>query len=174
MNGKLVGGFIVATALIAGAALYYLQVHHWYDEVQADAVEIELTLLGGAPEAILAENIEAIDASSSPIRFRACFDTPQSQAMLTETYESYDDPVPLIAPDWFGCFDAEAIGAALEEGAMLPFLGVANIEYGIDRVVAISEDGKGYAWNQINRCGKEVFDGNPPPPGCPPRPTPEE
>ncbi|MEO0692827.1 MAG: DUF6446 family protein, partial [Pseudomonadota bacterium] len=25
-------------------------------------------------------------------------------------------------------------------------------------------------WHQINACGEEVFDGNPPPDGCPPVP----
>ena len=89
---------------------------------------------------------------------------------LTETYEVYDQPTPLTAPGWFDCFDAQAIGAALEENQAIAFLGTANITYGFDRVVAIFPDGRGYAWHQINICGEEVFDGNPPPPGCPPPP----
>ena len=28
----------------------------------------------------------------------------------------------------------------------------------------------GFVWHQMNICGEEVFDGNPPPPGCPPPP----
>ena len=90
-----------------------------------------------------------------------------SQALLTETYELYDNPVPNNAPGWFDCFNAEAIGAALEDGSALAFLGQENIEYGIDRVVAITQDGRGYAWHQINACGEKVFDGEPTPEGCP-------
>ena len=90
-----------------------------------------------------------------------------SLPMLTETYVLYDDAVPLNAPDWFDCFDAARIGAALEDGSALAFLGTANITYGIDRIVAITDDGRGYAWHQINICGEEVFDGRPAPEGCP-------
>ena len=57
---------------------------------------IELTLIEtGQPEPILAENIQGINADTSPLRFRACFETPMTQAMLTETYETYDGAVPL-------------------------------------------------------------------------------
>ena len=112
----------------------------------------------------------AIDATSSPIRYRACFETSMSHAMLTKTYELDEQAVPLTAPGWFGCFDAAEIGAALEEGRALAFMGTANIEYGIDRVVAIHEDGRGWVWDQLNRCGEVVFDGNAAPEGCPPPP----
>ena len=71
------------------------------------------------------------------------------------------------APDWFDCFSSTEIGEALETGQALAFLGVENIEYGIDRVVAVLPDGRGFAWHQINRCGERVFDGDPPPEGCP-------
>jgi hypothetical protein len=39
--------------------------------------------------------------------------------------------------------------------------------YGVDRVVAITEDGRGYVWHQINRCGEVVFDGQAAPDDCP-------
>lgn len=171
MNGKILGGAIVFVALVAGAALYYLQVYHFYEEVSAEAAPVRLTLLDGSTEEILADNLRAIDASSSPIRFRACFDTPESIGMLTETYVVYAEAEPLNAPGWFDCFDAPALGAALSRGDAVAFLGEANVIYGIDRVVAIGMDGRGYAWHQINRCGAEVFDGNPPPEGCPPPPV---
>ena len=90
--------------------------------------------------------------------------------MLTETYVLYDDPVPTVAPGWFDCFDAEAIGVALSEGSALGFLGVENLIYGFDRIVAITEDGRGFSWHQINACGEVVFDGKPAPEGCPPPP----
>lgn len=167
MNGKLLGGGIVALSVIAGAAMYYLQVYHFYDEVADTTVQIELTYLDGTAEAIRAENIQAIDATSSPIRFRACFDTSEGIGMLTETYQVYSTATPLTAPDWFSCFDADALGAALEAGDAVAFLGVENIVYGIDRVVAIDFEGRGYAWHQINACGAKAFDGDPLPPECP-------
>lgn len=151
MNGKIVGGVIVAISVIAGISLYYLQVYHFYDEVAAESVEIRLTPVGdGAPEAIPAEGIEAIDATSSPIRFRACFTTPLSQALLTETYRLYDDAEPLNAPGWFGCFNATEIGEGLENGSAIAFIAEESIAEGVDRVVAVFDDGRAFAWHQLN------------------------
>jgi hypothetical protein len=173
MMGKILAGFIVIAALLAGGAMYYLQVYGYYSpvEVSSPAAEVRLTTVEGLVEPIIADGFEGIDADSSPIRFRACFTTPQSKAMMTETYVVYDEAVPLTAPGWFSCFDAEAIGTALEEGRAVAYLGEENITYGIDRVIAVLDDGRAFAWNQINRCGKEVFDGNPAPEGCPAQPA---
>lgn len=150
MNGKLVAGGIVALSLITGVAVYYLQEYYYYDRLDPAAAEIDLTLLDGQVEPIPAASVEAIDATSSPIRYRACFTTPLSHAMLTETYQMYDAAEPLVAPHWFDCFDAAEVGKALEQGRALAFLGVKDIHPGVDRVVAILEDGRGFAWNQLN------------------------
>ena len=151
MSGKIIGGLIVGIALAAGAAIYYLQVYAFYDRVSEEAANMRLTLLASdAPEAILVEEFEAIDGSSSPLRFRACFRTPLSTAMLTETYVLYEGAEPLVAPSWFDCFDAAGIGAALEEGRAIAFLGERNITQGIDRVVAVLDNGQAYAWHQLN------------------------
>ncbi|MEM8803442.1 MAG: DUF6446 family protein, partial [Pseudomonadota bacterium] len=114
--GKILASIILICAALAGGGMYYLQVYGFYEEVQADNVEdVQLTgVVSGAPEAILYENFKAIDADSSPLRYRACFETTMSQALLTETYELYDNPVPNNAPGWFDCFDAQDIGEALE------------------------------------------------------------
>ncbi len=171
MAGKWVAAMIVLVAALAGGGLYYLQIYHFYEEVAAEDVAVELTgIVSGTPETIPATEVEAIDAASSPIRFRACFATPLSLALLTETFEIYDDAEPLVAPDWFGCFDAAGLGAALEAGTAVAFLGQRDITYGIDRVVAVTPEGRGYVWHQINRCGEVVFDGEPVPEGCPPPP----
>ncbi|MDF1669994.1 MAG: DUF6446 family protein [Roseovarius sp.] len=167
--GKFLAGMILMSALAAGLAMYYLQVYHFYEEVSANGTDdVQLvSLVSGQPEPVLYDGFEAIDATSSPIRYRACFTTTMSHAMLSETYEIYDTAEPLVAPKWFDCFDAGAIGLALEEGRALAFLGTKDIQYGVDRIVAITEDGKGYVWNQINRCGEIVFDGNRAPDDCP-------
>lgn len=172
MTGRIAILGIVMFAAIAGALLYYLQIYAYYEEVTADQVgNVQLVnLVTGQPEPISFENFKAIDSTSAPIRFRACFDTPLSQAMLTETYATYEAAEPLVAPGWFECFDAEAIGRALETGEAIAFLATENITYGVDRVVAVLPDGRAYAWQQINSCGEVVFDGDPAPEGCPPAP----
>ncbi len=161
---------ILMLAVIAGALLYYQQVYAYYTPVQAENADVRLTnLVTGEAEPILFDSFQAIDADSSPIRYRACFTTPQSLATLTETFVIRDDAEPRTAPGWFDCFDAEQIGADLQ-GEAIAFLGVENIHYGIDRIVAVYPDGRAYAWHQINECGEVVFDGNPIPEGCPARP----
>ena len=162
---------MVVIALIAGAALYYLQVYAYYEDVSAQVDDVQLvSVVSGDPESILFDDLAAIDSNSSPLRFRACFTTGLSQALLTETYEIYDDAEPRVAPDWFDCFDAAQIGEDLSTGIAFAFMGTQNIQYGIDRVVAVYPDGRAYAWHQINFCGEVVFDGNPVPPECPPAP----
>ena len=150
--GKLLAGGLVVIALAAGIAMYWLQEYAFYTPVTfTPGNEIKLTLIeGGLAEPILAEDIEGIDADSSPLRFRACFHTPMTQAMLTETYKVYDGAVPLNAPSWFGCFDAAAIGAALEKGEALAFLSQSHIAPQVDRVVAVFPDGRAFAWHQIS------------------------
>ena len=150
--GKLLAGGIVVIALVAGIAMYWLQEYAYYTEAAfRPGAEILLTPIeGGTPEPILAEAVQGIDATSSPLRFRACFHTPMSQAMLTETYKVYETPTPLNGPSWFDCFDAAAIGAALQSGEAIAFLSQANIAPSIDRVVAVFPDGRAYAWHQLS------------------------
>lgn len=162
--------FIVAmlvAAAVLGGVLYYQQVYAYYDDVASGDDAVRLTSVStGEAEAIVVQNFQGIDAISSPLRYRACFETTLSQAMLTETYVIVDNAEPRVAPRWFDCFDAGQIGADLQTDA-IAFMGVENIEYGIDRIVAIYPDGRGYAWHQINECGEVVFDGNPVPQDCP-------
>lgn len=152
MNGKIVAGGIVLTGLVAGVAMYWLQVYAFYRPVSfAPGAEILLTpIVGNTPEAIVVADVQGIDADSSPLRFRACFTTPLSLAMLTETYQIYDAAEPTVAPGWFDCFDAAAIGSALESGEALAFLSQAAIAPQVDRVVAVFPDGRAYAWHQLH------------------------
>ncbi|MFZ7089471.1 DUF6446 family protein [Primorskyibacter sp. 2E233] len=171
MTGKIMAGATVIFALIFGIVVYYSQVYYFYEEVQPNGTDdVMLTLMAsGAPEPILYDNFQAIDADSSPIRYRACFTTSMSLPMLTETYEPYQGADPRLAPDWFDCFNAEAIAKEIEAGTALVFTGQSNIEFGIDRVVAITDDGRGYVWHEINDCGDKAYDGTPLGEDCPPR-----
>lgn len=157
MSGKIVGIFIMLSGLVAGALLYYLQVFGFYEEATVDIRMMPLT--SNEPVEILAENVEAIDAESSPIRFRACFTTPSSLAMLSETYVGLDNVSPRNAPEWFECFDAAAIAAELKAGSALAFLGEKNVDFGVDRIVVITEDGRGFVWHELNDCGEKAYDG---------------
>jgi Family of unknown function (DUF6446) len=170
MNGKIVGIVIMVSALIAGLGLYYLQIYGFYREVPA--ADVTLVSLGTQePETIAADGMQAIDADSSPIRFRACFTTDLSLPLLTETYVLVDSATPRNAPGWFDCFDAEALGSEIEAGTALTFLGQKNIAYGVDRIVAITDDGRGYVWHELNDCGEKAYDGTVVGEECPPLPS---
>jgi hypothetical protein len=157
VNGKIVSGFIVLSAALAGLAIYYMQEYAFYAPVEpaSAAAEIRLTSLSGALESLPTESFLGIDAKSSPLRFRACFKTPVSLAMLSETFAEYPAADPLIAPRQFPCFDAARIGADLAAGAALAFLSEANIHPGVDRVVAVYPDGRAYAWQQLNESAEK-------------------
>jgi hypothetical protein len=152
MNGKIVGVFILLAALLAGAGVYWTQVYAYYHTVAATDAAAEMRLItisGSVPEPLVADDFQGIDASSSPKRFRACFTTPQSLAMLSETYVAAERPEPTVGPSWFDCYDAKAIGEALERGEALAFLSEPEIHPGIDRVIAVFADGRAFAWHQL-------------------------
>ncbi|WP_120499637.1 DUF6446 family protein [Roseovarius sp. EL26] len=173
MTGKILAAAIMITAFVAGVSMYYLQVYHFYEQVEANGTsDVQIAALSdGVPRAVIYDAFEAIDSNSSPIRYRACFTTELTRAELEQSYIPYPEAVPLTAPGWFDCFDAKALGAALEQGQAQAYLGVKDIEYGIDRIVAVHEDGRGFVWHQINRCGEIVFDGNRAPDDCPKPPA---
>lgn len=151
-SGKIIAGAIMIAAAIAGFALWYTAERAFYVPVAFQpGQEIRLvSLTSGQPEPILVSGIEGIDAESSPIKFRACFTTPMSLALLTETYTVYEAAEPLIAPSNFPCFDAEAIAKALKTGEAVAFLSEPEIHKGVDRVVAVFGDGRAFAWQQLN------------------------
>lgn len=151
MIGKLSVLVIVLAAAIGGIAMYFLQVHAFYDDVPADSLNIEITSAAtGRPVSIIANDVQAIDAESSPLRFRACFNTPLSQEILAGQFAAYDRPVPLTGPGWFNCYDAKEVGRALEAQDAIAYLGESDIHDRVDRVVAIFDDGRGFAWHQLN------------------------
>lgn len=166
---------ILASAVIGGGFMYYNLVYAGYAELTAAEVgEIQvINVAAGLPEPLMLENVKAIDTVvdgvrlSGAVSFRACFDVAQSLADLSETYVVIDNAVPLNAPSWFDCFDAREIGLALENDEAIALISVENITYGVDRVIAVLPDGRGFAWQQLNACGEAVFAGDPTPEGCP-------
>ncbi len=171
MSGRVLVSLIVMLALIGGAAMYYLQVYAYYRTVvPVPGQDVRLVpVSGGAPEPIDYGAFQAIDATSSPIRYRACFTTSLTPAEASRLYQRSEHNEPRVAPGWFDCFDAEEIGQDLAQGRAAAFLGVKNIAYGVDRVVVITEDGRGFAWHELNQCGKKAYDGTVVGEECPPR-----
>lgn len=145
-SGRVTAIAIIAITILFGIGLWYANTRAYYAPL--DVVEITLAQADGAPAVLPIEDAQGIDASTSPLRFRACF-TLADTAVLADA-RPYDDPTPLIPPAWFDCFDATAIGEALETGEAQAYLGTYDIARGVDRVVAIFPDGRGYAWTQLN------------------------
>jgi uncharacterized protein DUF6446 len=168
MIGKYVVGLLIAPALVVGAAIYYLQVYAYYEELPNSAAsDLRLTTLEGAVEPLPVAAFKGIDSTSSPIRYRVCATTETPVAEIAATYATYPAAEPLQAPYWFDCFDARSLELDLESGTAVAYLGEENTMYGIDQVVAVYPDGRTYVWNQINSCGEVVFEGNAAPADCP-------
>ncbi|MCA0869750.1 DUF6446 family protein [Seohaeicola saemankumensis] len=172
MMGKIIAVFIVIVSIAAGAGLYYSQVYGYYDTVTPTPGQDVMLIANatGQPEPIAYDNFQAIDAQSSPIRFRACFTTPIDPAALTGSYWPATTAEPLNPPNWFDCFDADEIGAGVQSGEFATFIGAKNIAYGVDRIVAIAPDGRGWIWHQLNDCGEKAYDGTVVGEECPPKP----
>ena len=146
----------MVVAALVGGAVWYLQNYAFYIPVKfTPGAEIVLTpITSDQPEPIVVKDVQGIDSDSSPLRYRACFTTQMTLATLTEGYKVYDGATPLYAPNWFTCFDAEKIGAAILTGQAVAFLGQKNIvpnqdNVEIDRVIAVFPDGRAFAWNQL-------------------------
>lgn len=172
MTGKLLAILLLLSAAVAGGGMYYLQVYGFYYEVKPTPGKDVMLLVEGAeePSAISYAAFQAIDADSSPIRFRACFETDLALDELQTTFSEAEDVTPLTAPGWFDCYDAVALADALKSGHARAFIGQKNIHYGVDRIVAVTQDGKGYIWHALNNCGEKAYDGTVVGEECPPRP----
>lgn len=170
--GKFLVILLVLSTAVAGAAIYYLQIYGYYfDVVSTPGKDVKLMPKDGTtPTAIAYSDFEAIDATSSPIRYRACFKTELSLETLKQDYVVSPKVEPRTAPDWFTCFDAQTIGTALEEGRATVFLSAKNVGFGVDRVVAITDQGQGFVWHDFNDCGEKAYDGTVVGEECPQRP----
>lgn len=137
---------ILLFTLLFGGGLWYAQTRAFY--VELDAVTLSASRPDGSAIALPLAQARGIDAGSSPLRFRACAMLAEG-ADLSDAME-YETPTPLVAPDWFDCFDAAAIAAALEDGSARALLGTRNIARGVDRVLAVTQEGRVFAWHQLN------------------------
>lgn len=161
--GKAVVIALLLVCIAGGAGIWWTQTHAFWDRVEGP-----VTLsVGDAPLAPV--SVEAIASRSSPLGFRACFAHAADPA--TVAAPARPDPAPTVAPGWFDCFDAEGIAALIRAGEARAFTAVENAAYGVDRIVALAADGRGWAWHELNDCGRRSYDGTPVGDACPDRDT---
>ena len=163
--GRIAAAFLVGSAVLAGGAMYYLQVYGYYRTLPPQS-DYALTLADGSTATLSVSGFRGIDSASSPLRYRACMTLDGPLPVLAD----YPEPAPLNAPDWFDCFDARVLGEDLAAGRARAVLVEGNFRYGFDRVMALYPDRQAYVWPQVNACGTAHFDGRPLPEGCPPPP----
>ncbi|WP_170475740.1 DUF6446 family protein [Ruegeria arenilitoris] len=171
MTGKLLAILLLISAVVAGVGMYYLQIYGFYYDVEAEPGQDVVLLESGAdaPSPIPYTDFEAIDADSSPIRYRACFETELRPYNMQDDYIVVPKAEPLTAPGWFECYDALALADALKSGEAQAFMGIKNVHFGVDRIVAVTNEGKGFAWHSLNNCGEKAYDGTVVGEECPPR-----
>jgi hypothetical protein len=172
MTGKVLALILLLSATIAGSGMYYLQVYGYYYTVHPNPGADVMLLAEGAdrPQPIPYTGFQAIDADSSPIRYRACFETELTLDELRATYIPAEEATPLTAPGWFDCYDAIELADAMKTGQAEAFIGVKNVHFGVDRIVAVTQDGRGFIWHVLNNCGEKAYDGTVVGEECPPRP----
>ncbi len=132
-------GLLVFTAVFA-AALVWFQFFAFYQRTTLDTLTV-----AGQPVAVA--NYEGLDAATSPLKRRGCF-TADPAAFAAA--EPAPDATPLLAPFWFGCFDAEALSTDLAAGLATAYRLGADDPDGFDLMVALYPDGRGYLWRQLN------------------------
>lgn len=113
----------------------------------AKGFDIKLTPIGAEAEVVPALNPIAVADPNDPLSFRACFEIEMSLALATETYVVRDTVDPQVAEEP-ACFKADEIRDDVASGKALAVLGEANIAPNIDRLVALYDDGRAFAWHQ--------------------------
>ena len=144
MNGRILMIGMLVFAALFGVALWWFQTRAYYTEVGPDHVP-------GLAGQFAISDWQGIDASSSPLKFRACFRIPEADAQrfVDDNYE-IANATPLVAPDWFPCFDAGRLTEDLASGRAEGYFMGASGHDGVDRYMALYRDGRAYLWHQLN------------------------
>ncbi len=140
MSGRRLILWFGAFVAVFAAALVYFQFFAFYDRDQ----ESDELVFGGT--VIPVSNIDMIDAPTSPLKLRACFEADSS---VFASMPIAEKPVPLTPPPWFGCFDAERITRDLEDGTAEAKLVAGENPEGFDVMAAVYPDGSVYLWRQL-------------------------
>ncbi|AUH34956.1 DUF6446 family protein [Paracoccus tegillarcae] len=147
--GKVAIVSIFVAAIATGAGVWYAQEYGYYENIDPagpDAIVTATSAADGEQTDLPVADFQGINGTSSPIRWRACFQLTEQP--LPDSLTPYAGATPLNAPGWFDCFDAEQIGDDLASGAATAVLGQADIRPDVDRVLAIYPDGRAFGWHQ--------------------------
>ena len=85
LSGKLVSGGILTVTAAFGIGVYYAQIYGYYDTFSEGEVALT-SVLDKSQEIIPLIDFDAIDADSSPIRYRSCFKTTLDITTFPETF----------------------------------------------------------------------------------------
>ncbi len=139
-RGRVLVVAILSFAALFGAALWWFQTFAFYERQSGTGA------LRVAGAVVPVADYEGIDATTSPLKLRGCFRVDPAAFAAAAPAPA---PTPLVAPFWFGCFDAGAITADLAAGRARAY----DLRYpepdGFDTLVAIYPDGRGFLWRQL-------------------------
>ena len=166
MKGKTFIILLLSFTLLFGATLWYFQNYAYYERNEINNMTVTL-IKSRSKVMVELDKIESINSSTSPLKFRSCLKLNSQALEILNEYQPSANGPPLRAPNRFECFDVKNITNDLKSGKAKAYLSAANIEYGIDRVLAIYPSGTAYAWHQINSCGSAAFSGEVLPKNCP-------
>jgi hypothetical protein len=140
MSGRrLVTGFL-AFLLVFAAGLVWFQEFAFYQRQSGLGT---LTIAGTA---VPVAGYQGIDAGTSPLKLRACLTLdPGAVAGLDPAPEA----TPLVPPFWFRCFDARGLTRDLAAGRARAYAIGHGQPAGIDLMLAVYPDGRGYLWRQL-------------------------
>lgn len=141
MSGRrLILGFVGFLVLFA-AALFWFQFYAFYERQSGVGA---LTIDG---EVVPVADYQGIDATSSPLKLRACF---RIDPAAVATLAPATDATPLVGPFWFHCFDAGRLTDDLAAGRLTAYRIAHDDPEGFDTLIAVAPDGEGYLWRQLN------------------------
>jgi len=143
MSGRILVLLLLGFTVVFAVGLWWFQTRAFYEETEVEAVAV-----AGEPYPVT--GWQGIDATSSPLKLRACFRlAPEAVAAIADRLQPYEDATPLVAPGWFDCFDAGALTRALEDGRATAWIAAAEDRPGADAVIAAYPDGRAYLWRQL-------------------------
>ena len=141
MSGKITVILLISITLVFGTFFFYFQNFAYYSKVSNK----EIIVVNN--KQIKVKNYLGIRSDVSKLKLRGCFKVDQS---LFEKFDKNDKASPLSAPFWFKCFDYKEIQSDIDKGVLKAYLAEENETPGIDRYIAISKNGLGYEWRQLN------------------------
>jgi hypothetical protein len=152
VNGSIIAIVLVVwPALIAGGAMYYLQVYAFYDRSGADGGTVTLRAVRGRHGQDPVSDFRGIDADSSPDPLPRLLSTADAGRAAI-----YPNAVPLNAPGLVRLLRRRRHRRDLAAGRAAPVMGEADVPTASTGSLASTPTAAAFAWHQINACGEVV------------------